>query len=59
MVRTTEAPSRRLCTCFNLPAGSDINRMLVQIASLERELRELRKRIEDEQRDGTLKEPFT
>ncbi len=33
--------------------------MLVQIASLERELRELRKRVEDEQRDGTLKEPYT
>jgi hypothetical protein len=59
VVRSTEAPSRRLLHLFNLPAGSDINRMLVQIASLERELRELRKRIEDEQRDGTLKEPYT
>ena len=59
VVRTTEAPSRRLLHLFNLPAASDVNRMLVQIASLERELRELRKRIEDEQRDGTLKEPYT
>ena len=59
VVRTTEAPSRRLLHLFNLPAGSDVNRMLVQIASLERELRELSKRIEDQQRDGTLKEPFS
>ena len=59
VVRTTEAPSRRLWHLLNLPAGSDVNRMLVQIASLERELRELRKRVEDEQRDGTLKEPYT
>ena len=59
VVRTTEAPSRRLWHLLNLPAGSDVNRMLVQIASLERELRELRKRVEDQQRDGTYKEPFT
>ena len=59
VVRTTEAPSRRLLHLFNLPAASDVNRMLVQIASLERELRELRKRVEDEQQDGTLKEPYT
>ena len=59
VVRTTEAPSRRLLHLFNLPAGSDVNRMLIQIASLERELRELSKRIEDQQRDGTLKAPFS
>lgn len=59
VVRTTEAPSRRLLHLLNLPAGSDVNRMLVQIASLERELREVRKRIEDQLRDGTLKEPFS
>ncbi len=59
VVRATEAPSRRLLHLFNLPAGSDVNRMLVQIAALERELRELSKRIEDQQRDGTLKEPFS
>ena len=58
VVRTTEAPSRRLLHLFNLPAGSDINRMLVQIASLERELRELRKSVEDQQDAETLKEPF-
>ena len=57
VVRTTEAPSRRVLHLLNLPAGSDVNRMLVQIASLERELRELRKSIED-QRDGTIEEPF-
>ena len=58
VVRTTEAPSRRLLHLFNLPAGSDTNRMLVQIASLEREVRELRKRIEDEKGAEALKEPF-
>jgi hypothetical protein len=41
------------------PQGSDVNRMLRQIASLERELRELTKRIETSSCDGTLKEPFS
>lgn len=47
VVRVAEAPSRRLLHLVNLPAGSDVNRLLVQIASLEREVRELRKRVED------------
>lgn len=47
VVRAAEAPTRRLLHLANLPAGSDVNRLLVQIASLEREVRELRKRVED------------
>jgi hypothetical protein len=35
--------SRRLLHLVNLPAGSDVTRLLVQIASVEREVRELRK----------------
>jgi hypothetical protein len=33
---------------LNLPAGSDINRLLTQIAYVEREVRDLRKVIADE-----------
>ena len=57
VTRTTEGPSRELLHLLNLPAGSDVTRMLVQIASMEREIRELRKRIEDQQ-DGTDEDLF-
>jgi phage host-nuclease inhibitor protein Gam len=42
---------------LNLPAGSDVNRLLVQIAALEREVRELRKRLEDTHDE--IQEPYT
>jgi hypothetical protein len=35
--------SRRALHLLNLPAGTDITRLLVHIASVEREIRELRK----------------
>jgi hypothetical protein len=44
--RVGERLSRRLLHAFNLPAGSDVNRLLVQIALLEREVRDLRKEVE-------------
>ena len=44
--RMSERFSRRLLHAFNLPAGSDVNRLLAQIALLEREVRDLRKEVE-------------
>lgn len=46
--RQLERTSRRLFHLVNLPAASDINRLLRQIALVEREVRELRKRLDDE-----------
>ena len=46
----TERMSRQMLHTFNLPAGSDVNRLLIQIAKLEREVRELRKQLDDEKR---------
>ena len=43
----TERMSRQMLHTFNLPAGSDVNRLLIQIAKLEREVRELRKQLDD------------
>lgn len=45
--RTLERASRRLWHVLNLPAGSDVNRVLAQIASLERQVRGLEKRLSD------------
>jgi hypothetical protein len=42
----SEQASRRVLHSLNLPAGSDVNRLLGQIALLEREIRDLRKEIE-------------
>jgi polyhydroxyalkanoate synthesis regulator phasin len=41
-----EQASRRILHSLNLPAGSDVNRLLRQIALLEREVRDLRKELE-------------
>jgi hypothetical protein len=43
IARRSERASRHLLHLFNLPAGSDVTRVLAHIASLEREVRELRK----------------
>lgn len=45
--RQLERTSRRLFHLVNLPAASDINRLLRQIALVEREVRELRKQLDD------------
>jgi hypothetical protein len=42
-----ERSSRQILHLLNLPAGSDMNRLLAQIGSLEREVRELRKQLAD------------
>jgi uncharacterized membrane protein YccC len=47
MMRRTERSSRQVLHLLNLPAGSDVNRLLKQIASLERQIRDLEKRIDD------------
>jgi hypothetical protein len=43
-----ERLSRQALHLMNLPAGSDINRLLRSIASLEREVRELAKQVESD-----------
>jgi hypothetical protein len=42
-----ERVSRRLLHALNLPAGSDVNRLLDHIAQLEREVRDLREQLSD------------
>ena len=42
----SERLSRQMLHVLNLPAGSDVNRLLAEIGSLEREVRELRKQID-------------
>ena len=46
-VSVVEAPTRRALHLLNLPAASDVNRLLVQIAALQREVRDLRKQLDD------------
>ena len=46
----SERLSRQFLHMANLPAGSDVNRLLTQIAKLEREVRELRKQLDDQKR---------
>jgi hypothetical protein len=47
MVRRSERISRRAWHLLNLPAGSDVNRLLAQMGSVQRQVRELEKRVED------------
>lgn len=47
MQQRVEQVSRRVLHAFNLPAGSDINRLLDHIAQLEREVRDLREELAD------------
>lgn len=47
--RETERMTRRLLHRANLPAGSDINRLLAEIGKLQTQVRELSKQVE--QRD--------
>lgn len=52
--RRLEHASRRALHVMNLPAGSDMNRLLTQIAHLEREVRDLRKQLGDRADAETL-----
>lgn len=45
--RTFERLSRRSLHLLNLPAGSDVNRLLEHIARVEREVRDLRHQLAD------------
>ena len=45
--RRVEQASRRALHMMNLPAGSDVNRLLEHIARLEREVRDLRNALAD------------
>lgn len=47
VARSLERSSRRALHLLNLPAGSDIDRILTHVASLERTVRQLDHRIED------------
>jgi hypothetical protein len=47
LTRRLEQVSRRALHVMNLPAGSDMNRLLTHIAHLEREVRDLRKEVTD------------
>jgi hypothetical protein len=47
LTHTIERSSRRLLHSLNIPAGSDINRILIHIASLERTVREANNNLED------------
>ena len=55
--RLSEQASRRVLHSLNLPAGSDMNRLLGQIALLEREIRDLRKEIEQPAAARPKKQP--
>lgn len=48
--RTTERHSRRFLHALNLPAASDVNRLLAHIATVEREVRALAARSSEPQR---------
>ncbi len=47
MDRRMEQASRRTLHLLNLPAGSDVNRLLEHVARLEREVRDLRNLVAD------------
>jgi hypothetical protein len=47
MANRSERFSRQFLHLANLPAGSDVNRLMAQIGKLEREVRELRNQLDD------------
>ena len=50
VAQRAERASRHVLHAMNLPAGSDVRRLLTQIAMVEREVRELSKALSDERR---------
>lgn len=47
LTQRAERLSRHVLHAFNLPAGSDVRRLLAQLAMVEREVRELTKAVND------------
>lgn len=47
LTQRTERLSRHVLHALNLPAGSDVRRLLAQLAMVEREVRELNKAVND------------
>jgi hypothetical protein len=47
IAKRAEHASARVWHMFNLPTGSDVNRLFVQLGSVEREIRGLQKRVGD------------
>jgi polyhydroxyalkanoate synthesis regulator phasin len=54
--RRLERTSRRVLHLLNLPAGSDVNRLLAHIARLEREIGDLRSQLADRENAEFLAE---
>lgn len=52
--RRLEQVSRRTWHLLNLPAGSDVNRLLEHIARLEREVGDLRSKLDDQENSAYL-----
>src|SRR4051794_17972806 len=50
LAQRAERTSRHVLHAMNLPAGSDVRRLLAQMAMVEREVRELSKAVTDEPR---------
>jgi hypothetical protein len=48
LAQRAERTSRHVLHAMNLPAGSDVRRLLAQMAMVEREVRELSKAVTDE-----------
>jgi hypothetical protein len=58
--REIERTSRRLLHFWNLPSGSDITRVMSQLAELQRQVRDLSHRIEEQKeasRNGRIADP--
>jgi hypothetical protein len=47
VIGRTERTSRQILHAFNLPAASDVNRLLTQIALVEHRIREVRDELDD------------
>ncbi len=50
--RASERATRRVLHSMNLPAGSDVNRILSELGKLERQLGSLRRELEKTKLDG-------
>ena len=51
--RRTERAMRRALHLWNLPAGSDVTRILNEIGALQRELRELSSRVDERREEAS------